>query len=307
MIIVYIFIAILILIIIYCVSVKNTPGCDCERYDDSPKKIAFCFLIYDIINHEDIWNMFFKNIDKKLYTIYIHYKYNKPLKYFEKYKLDNCIDTKYENETIPLAYNVLFREAYKDENNYKFVIVSNSCIPLKSFNYVYNKLTMDNYGYFNVSPHSQCFPNCNYLLQVMEKKNISKSHNWFILNRKLVKNLCFDLDSFLKKHYKTIYAPAEYFYYTFIKILNLQNEIITTHNVAAGATTFTNWSDMEDYPYQDHSALKNYSFITQEELSYLLDSKSLFGRKFKTECKPSLMNDKYISFITNNKDVSKFK
>ena len=260
------------------------------------KKIAFCFLIYDIINHEELWNIFFKDVDINLYNIYIHYKFNKPLKYFEKYKLENCIETKYENETIPLAYNILFREAYTDENNYKFIIVSNSCIPLKSFNYIYNKLTIDNYGYFNVTPQSQCFPNCNYLLQVIEKKNISKSHNWFILNRTLVENLCFDKDEFLKTHYKTIYAPAEYFYYTFIKILNLQDEIITTLNIANDATTFTNWAGM-DYKYPSNRSLKNYTFITEEELTYLLYSKSLFGRKFNRECITSLYNVKYIEFI----------
>ena len=38
------------------------------------KKIAFCFLIYDTINQEEVWNNFFKGIDPKKYTIYIHYK-----------------------------------------------------------------------------------------------------------------------------------------------------------------------------------------------------------------------------------------
>ena len=260
------------------------------------KKIAFCFLIYDIINHEELWNIFFKDIDPNLYSIYIHYKNNKQLKYFEKYKLDNCIETKYENETIPLAYNVLFREAYTDDNNYKFVIVSNSCIPLKSFDYIYNKLTIDNYGYFNVQPQSQCFPNCNYLLQVIEKKNISKSHNWFILNRKLVAELCFDKDIVLKNHYKTIYAPAENFYYTFIKILDLESEIITTQNIANNATTFTNWQGM-DYKYPCRRGLQNYRNISEDELLYLLNSKSLFGRKFPIECITSLYNDKYIECI----------
>ena len=33
------------------------------------KKIAFCFLIYDIINHEELWNIFFKNIDTNKYNI----------------------------------------------------------------------------------------------------------------------------------------------------------------------------------------------------------------------------------------------
>jgi hypothetical protein len=261
------------------------------------KKIAFCFLIYDVINHEELWNLFFKNIDKNKYSIYIHYKTNKQLKYFEKYKLTNCIETRYENHTIPLAYNVLFREAYKDVDNYKFQIVSGSCIPLKTFDFIYNKLTTDNYGYFNISPQSQCFPNCNSLLQNMEKKYISKSHNWFILNRILLEKLCFETgDDILNTHYTTIYAPAEYYYYTFIKIFNLDNEIITTENIATDATTFTNWQGM-NYKYVSKRGLKNYNSISEEELLYLLDSKSLFGRKFSRECINSLTNIKYLKSI----------
>jgi hypothetical protein len=260
------------------------------------KKIAFCFLIYDIINHEELWNVFFKNVDKNKYNIYIHYKSSKPLKYFEKYKLDNCIETKYEDQTIPLAYNILFRKAYtEDKENYKFVIVSGACIPLKSFDFMYDKLTSDNYGYFNTCPQTQCFPNCNYLLNFMEKKYISKSHNWFILNRKLVENLCFNKDDYLNTHFKTIYAPAEYYYYTFIKLLNLENEIITTENQANNATTFTNWQGM-DYKYPSTRSLKNYAFISEEELTYLLNSDCLFGRKFYREC-TSLINKTYLDFI----------
>lgn len=263
------------------------------------KKLAFCFLIYDEINHEDLWNTFFKNVDINKYSIYIHYKTNKPLKYFEKYKLSNCIKTRYEDQTIPLAYNILFRKAYEDEDNYKFIIVSGSCIPFKSFNYIYNKLTSDNFGYFNICPQSQCFPNCNYLLSVIEKKYIAKSHNWFILNRNLVNKLCFDKDDFLNQHYKTIYAPAEYFYYTFIKLLDLENEIITTLNIADNATTFTNWQGM-DYKYPSLRGLKTYNSISEDELEYLMNSKSLFGRKFTNLCSSSLNNTKYIDSITSH-------
>ena len=259
-------------------------------------QIAFCFLIYDIINHEEVWNTFFQNVDTNKYNIYIHYKYNKPLKYFEKYKLTNNIETKYEDETIPLAYNILFREAYKDINNYKFQILSGSCIPMKSFDYIYNQLTINKSGYFNICPQKQCFPTCNYLINILDVKIISKSHNWFILNRKLVEYLCFNNDDFLKKHYKTIYAPAEYFYYTFIKILNLQDEIITTYNSSNNATTFTNWEGM-DYKYPSLNGLKNYNIISDEELDYLLLSKCLFGRKFNKEC--ILDNKQYIKFISS--------
>ena len=263
------------------------------------KKLAFCFLIYDIINHEELWNIFFKNVDINKYTIYIHYKFKKPLKYFEQYKLKNCIETKYEDQTIPLAYNILFKEAFKDENNYKFIILSGSCIPFKSFDFIYCKLTQDHYGYLNVCPQIQCFPNCDSLTRVIDKKFISKSSNWFILNRKLVESLCFNKDDFLNKHYNTVYAPAEYFYYTFIKILNLEDEIITTPNVANDASTFTNWAGM-DYKYVSLGGLKNYNSITQDEIQYLMYSKCLFGRKFTSECVSCFINNTdYIQYISS--------
>jgi hypothetical protein len=262
------------------------------------KKLAFCFLIYELINHEELWNIFFKNVDTNKYNIYIHYKSNKQLKYFEKYKLNNCIQTQYENQSIPLAYNLLFREAYKDLDNYKFLIVSGSCIPLKSFDYIYNKLLMDNCGYLNVCPQIQCFPNCNSLLNIIDKIFISKSHNWFIFNRKLVENLCFDKDEIINNYFNNIYAPAEYYYSTFIKKLNLENEIITTPNLANGATTFTNWEGM-DYKYVSNYGLKNYSFISRDELIYLLNSNCLFGRKFNMECITTLDIKEYIDSITS--------
>jgi hypothetical protein len=102
----------------------------------------------------------------------------------------------------------------------------------------------------------------------------------------------------VNKHYNSIYAPAEYFYYTFIKFLNLENEIITTANVANDATTFTNWEGM-DYKYPSNRGLKNYTSITQDEIIYLMNSKCLFGRKFNRECITCLCNNKYIEFITS--------
>lgn len=248
-------------------------------------KLAFCFLIYDEINNEELWYNFFKNIDKNKYNIYIHYKTQKPLQYFEQYKLTNCIHTNYEDETIVHAYNILFKRAYEDIQNYKFIILSGSCIPLKSFNQVYEFLTKDNYGHFNIAPTTACFPNCNSLLTKIETKYISKSSNWFILNRELLKTLAYIEVKKIDDLYKHVYAPAEYYYYTFIKINNMEDQIVTTNNISADATTFTNWSN-NNYKYDDvmNKLLKYYKYITIEELDYLLASKSLFGRKFNKDC-----------------------
>lgn len=80
-----------IIIIYTCLLFKNKK----ISTQNNNKKISFLFLIYDEINHEELWYNFFKDIDTSKYSIYIHYKDNKPLKYFEKYKLDYCVPTEW--------------------------------------------------------------------------------------------------------------------------------------------------------------------------------------------------------------------
>ena len=246
------------------------------------KKIAFCFLIYDKINHEELWNKFFNNINQNKYNIYIHYKDNKPLKYFDKYKLKNCIETEYAKLSLVKASNLLFEEAYKDSSNYKFILLSNSCIPLKNFDYIYNKLTKDNNSYFNEVKHN-VFPNCKSLLKIFNKDNIKKSAQWIILNREHVKT---SLDKSKEKtfnSYNNLYAPDEIYYLTTIYNFNNKN-IITTDYLSDGATTFTNWFNM-NYKFGNGGVPANYSNISEEELNYLLkEAPCLFGRKFNENC-----------------------
>jgi hypothetical protein len=261
------------------------------------KKIAFLFLINDILNLEELWYCFFKNVDKDKYTIYIHYKNNVPLKHFEKYKLKNCIETSYAGISIVCAQNKLLEESLKDENNEHFIFLSNSCIPFKNFEFIYNKLSSDK-SYFNLSPHEQCFPNCNYLLNYIDKKNIQKSSQWCILNRKHsnVIMMISDNNEYMEL-YKNIYAPDEIHYITSIFVSNLQEEIIVTHNSANNATTFTNWENM-DYKFVSNYSLKNYSFISQEEIEYLINSDCFFGRKFKRESISCFCKVFYLNLFT---------
>lgn len=263
------------------------------------KKIAFCFLIYDIINHEELWDLFFLNVNKDKYNIYIHYKKNVKLKYFEKYKLKNCIETKYYDVTLVLAQNLMLREAYKDVNNKHFIFLSNSCIPFKCFDHIYNNLN-ENLSYFNIFPKSQCFPRCNEALKFIDKKYIQKASQWCILNRKHTK-LMLTTKNYLKWFDFPESCPDEHSYITNIYYYNLENEIIATYNAISDATTFANWKrSTMGYKYLSNYELKNYNSISEKELLYLLNSRCFFGRKFNRECIGSLINKKYIDYITLN-------
>ena len=254
------------------------------------KKLAFLFLIYDSINCEEFWNGFFSGVDKNKYTIYIHYKQDKPLKYFEEYKLTNCIKTQYANISIVNAQNIILEEALKDENNEHFIFVSNSCIPFKTFEHIYNNLDISK-SYFNIAPQIQCFPRCEDLLHFIDKKNIQKSSQWCILNRKHGKIMVDDKKYI--KWYKNVYAPDEICYITNIFINNLQEEIIATPNCSDRATTFTNWEGME-YIFPSYRSLKTYKSITNDEIIHLMNSKCFFGRKFNRECIRDIINSDYI-------------
>jgi hypothetical protein len=261
------------------------------------KKIAFCFLIYDNIINEELWNLFFKNVDPAKYRIYIHYKDNKPLTYFEKYKLEHCVETNYADVTLIHAHNLLFKKAYEDGCD-KIISLSQSCIPFKSFDYVYDFLTKDDYGHFNVAPQSQCFPRCNILLNYYEQRYIQKSYNWFILNRTLCERVIHCDKEKINREYSSIYSAEEHYFITTIFYHHLEDQMIITPNLANDATTFTNWHGM-DYKYPSENGLKNYTSITEDEIVHLMNSKCLFGRKFSKECMSCLIYSPYIDFITS--------
>jgi hypothetical protein len=107
-------------------------------------KIAFLFLIIDNPHFTDIWDEYFKGNEDK-YTIYIHPKY--PEKHIWK---PECI-IKELKETkwgfITRAYTELIREAYKDKDNYKFITVSESCLPIKPFNVLYDEIMSNDDSY----------------------------------------------------------------------------------------------------------------------------------------------------------------
>ena len=276
-------------------------------------KLAFIFLIYDIINHEELWHMFFKNVDNSKYSIYIHYKTNVKLKYFNEYKVDKPLDTKYADISIVKAQNHMLEIALEDVNNTNFIFVSGACIPLKSFQYIYESID-SKYSYFHIADPEDSLEDCKDTLNYINKKYINKASQWCILNRKhsllLVYGAKFNKYLFDKKYttnylvwFNNSYAPDELCYITYLSFIykdKLDKEIIATYynEPPEIATTFANWEGMK-YKYVSEKELKNYISISEKELKHLLYSTCFFGRKFKPSASLSLRNNYYIDYISS--------
>jgi hypothetical protein len=278
------FLFILFLFCTYCLKCKYLKK---ENFmSEKPKKIAFCFLIYKKIFHEDLWYNYLKNIDPNKYSIYIHYKEQQPLKHFEQHKLKQTIDTCWGCLSIVQAQNLILKEAIKDSNNQHFIWLSDSCIPIKSFNYIYNYLDTQK-SYYNICPDNQVFPRANKVLKYVERKNIKKANMASVINRKHAL-LFVNNDHQINTWFSGINNVDEIVYITLLFHNNLQHELVLTHNVAAGSVIFAQWADMKNYKVFKNSKKKNdytYEYICPEELNYLVSSKSLFARKFVENCK----------------------
>jgi hypothetical protein len=255
-----------------------------------------------MINQEMIWQRYFQGIHKNRYNIYIHYKVDDKLEFFNEYKIERSkiINTKYADISIVKAQNILLKEALKDAKNTHFIFLSGSCIPLKSFDYLYDHLE-PKHSYFHVADPDDCFPDCEVALQYIPKKHIKKASQWCILNRKHSELLIEGANNYLL-WFKETYAPDELCYISYLSYVynhTLDDEIIATsyHSPPEVATTFANWEDM-NYKFVSERELKNYKSISEEELEHLLRSKSLFGRKFKPVCESSLNKKIYYETIT---------
>ena len=264
-------------------------------------KIAFIFMIYNVINHEELWYMFFSNIDKSRYNIYIHYKYDERLEFLEEFKVAKNIPTKYADISIVKAQNLMLFEALKDINNTHFIFLSGSCIPLKPFQYIYDNLE-EKYSYFHIANPVDCLPDCIAALTYIDMKYLNKASQWCILNRKHSELLVNNTEYLL--WFKSAYAADELCYITYLSYTysnRLGDEIkATSYNSPPEiATTFANWEGM-DYKYATDRELKNYIHITHAELLHLLKSPCFFGRKFKPIAAQSINKDFYLDYVVKN-------
>jgi hypothetical protein len=255
------------------------------------KKIAFLFLVYDKINHEELWKLFFDQDVSNRHSIYVHYKNVFHTKYFHDCILDNCVDTKWGDISLVKAQNLLLKEAMKDKDNLSFIFCSGSCIPLKTFDAVYNYINPC-FSYFNIFPSEQCFPRCNNAKKYVNVQHIQKASQWCILNREHVMSLLND-DIYIKWFEDTI--GDEHCYITYLCYKKYNHQLILTHDAIENATTFANWNDGK-YIYGGRTyTLKNYGNISVNELLYLIKSRCLFGRKFDENCNLTLLK-KVLSF-----------
>ncbi|KAL0315976.1 UNVERIFIED_CONTAM: Glycosyltransferase BC10 [Sesamum radiatum] len=150
-------------------------------------KIAFLFLTPGALPFEKLWDKFFQGHEGR-FSVYVHASKDKPV-HFSRYFINREIRSEkvvWGKISMVDAERRLLANALKDPDNQQFVLLSDSCIPLHDFDYVYNYLMYTNVSFVDCfedpGPHGSG-RYIEYMLPEVEKKDFRKGAQWFTMKR----------------------------------------------------------------------------------------------------------------------------
>ncbi|KAG6522790.1 glycosyltransferase BC10-like [Zingiber officinale] len=151
-------------------------------------KIAFMFLTPGSLPLEKLWEKFFQGHDGR-FSIYVHASREKPVHVSPFFVGSDIRSAKVTWGKISMvdAEKRLLANALQDPDNQHFVLLSDSCVPLHNFDYVYNYLMATNVSFidsfWDPGPHGNA-RYTEHMLPEIEEKDFRKGSQWFTMKRR---------------------------------------------------------------------------------------------------------------------------
>lgn len=205
-------------------------------------KIAFLFLTRNNLKRLDIWEEFLKGDktgNESRYSIYCHAKEPDAItdKLLRENIISEYIETCWGCINLVEANIILMKNALKDPQNKKFMLVSESCVPIVSFNTFYNAIMKNDKSRIGIHKINPSLDRFNDIVNPEFKKEqfIKHSGSGCIFNRKHAQIL---VDSFPKlENWRTMNVPDEH--YNGNILLTMDKEF--NNNNRSIKTTFDIW------------------------------------------------------------------
>ena len=258
--IIIIFIIIFILLCIYIyIKVKDTfenetittmynePS---TTISNETNKIAFLFLTYNNLKRADIWMKFFNikndenDITKSQYynkfTIYNHAKDKEQVTdiLLKDRHIPEHIETGWGQFNLVEANILMMKQALLDPLNKKFILVSDSCIPIVSFDTFYNEIMSDDKSRINIFHNNNPERYVQIINPPFPKDELTKhSGSGLVLNLNHAKILTLQIED-LHKNWKAVSCLDEHY---FGNILRITDKDFSINNNSI-KNTFDIWS-----------------------------------------------------------------
>jgi hypothetical protein len=232
-----------------------------------------------------LWSKFFSGISKKRYGIYTHSKNPRCVNRQSLLKgthVKNCIPTEWGDVSLVEATLELFKTAVQDGCDY-VLLVSDTCIPIQSFNYVHRQIFRDNrtrlwlklnkssskptaHTYFDGTETERRYAESWAIRGFVELKDFIKGSQWVGVKKSDLEILLQD-DSYIE-NFDDVFAADEHFVPT---ILNKYGDM---DSVLSDRITFAKWDHAEDWRHP-----VEYRWLTREDIHEAKSSGAFFMRK----------------------------
>ncbi|KAF4381595.1 glycosyltransferase BC10 isoform X2 [Cannabis sativa] len=153
-------------------------------------KIAFLFIARNRLPLDIVWDDFFQGGENK-FSVYVHsrpgFLFNKATTrsaYFLNRQVNDSIQVDWGEATMIEAERILLKHALKDTDNKRFVFLSDSCIPLHNFSYIYDYIMSTSTSFvdsFADTKEGRYNPKMDPVIPV---HNWRKGSQWVVLTRK---------------------------------------------------------------------------------------------------------------------------
>ena len=252
------------------------------------KQIAFLFLTIENPNFTKIWDSYFLGHSSK-YNLYLHPKYPEKVTWKKTKIIKNLKETSWG--FIVEAYYELFKAAYENKDNVKFVTISESDIPIKKFDTFYNDCINDDDSWIKFMKIKKY--NWEERIKKQPKKGkpdfFIKHYARSCLNRTHVSQL---LEKFEQlKYFMKMHVGDEFFFSLLHPIKNVKNF----------AVTYDDW----DYIHEMSMKIKNEKKKLYENQEKTGKNKSNNLKKLQNEYNQLVKSPKTIIQVEDDLDKIK--
>jgi hypothetical protein len=228
-------------------------------------KVALCFLVYDRIVQESIWNSWLAG-QGDYYSVYIHSKDPLQINMPDvKYQVIPRVPTGWGTLGIVNAELKLFETALEQHTNVKLILVSGDCVPIKPAWHVYNELIATPKSMIEFAHHGQVFPRYDSLKAHFDRANIVKHSQWVALSRKHASYLVMKMDT-ISELFADTAIPDECVFGTM-----LMDAGEATNLIVGPGTMYVDWERGDPY---------RFTVIRPVEFTRMIESPEYFARKF---------------------------
>ncbi|KAK4802852.1 hypothetical protein SAY86_001055 [Trapa natans] len=263
-------------------------------------KVAFLFLTRGPLPLLPLWERFFHGQRKDLYNIYIHAP--------PRYQLNVSRDSMFFGREIPSqdvewgtvrltdAERRLLSNALLDHSNERFVLLSESCIPVYNFPTVYEYLTSSDHSFVNIYDDPSGDGRGRYSPHMQPRITLEqwrKGSQWFEMDRDLAARIVGDTEYYdlFRKYCKPACYPDEHYIPTYLHIFHGTKS-------ANRSLTYVDWSHGGPHPARFEAEMVTEKFVRSIRDNGTLCSYNsgvtslcyLFARKFAPNALEPLLN-----------------